>query len=264
MSGAHSCLYHGEVVHRRLLPVRHELRYRVFNLFADIDQLPELASSLSLFSYNRFNLFSIDDRKHGRGDGTPISDFIWPLVKASSGGRQVTKVFMFCYPRVLGCVFNPLTVYYGFDSEGRLRLMIYEVNNTFGERHSYVIPVDESRRQSCDKKLYVSPFNAVDGHYDFNVHVPDDQLKLAITLTTGQGPCLKAWFSGARLPLTDANLLKSFLGLPWLTLKIIGAIHWEAIRLWAKGMRIVNRPPPLEPAVSIAKKANERAGRVKS
>lgn len=257
MNPANTCLYRGEVVHRRLLPLRHELRYRVCNLFADIDQLPGVAKRLWLFSYNRFNLFSISDSSHGRGDGTPIRDCIWALVKAANPDHEITRVFMFCYPKVLGYVFNPLTVYYGFSADNELRLMIYEVNNTFGERHSYVIPVDESQSQSCNKKLYVSPFNAVDGRYDFNVQNPADELKLAITLTTGEGICLKTWFSGKKLPLTDANLLRSFLSLPLLSLKVIGAIHWEAVKLWVKGMRFVKRPPPLEPPVSIAKKAND-------
>ena len=167
MSGMQTCLYEGEVVHRRLAPVSHELRYRVYNFFADVDELPDLARRLKLFSYNRFNLFSIDDRKHGPGDGTPIHEFVWSLVRAAGKDDTVKRIFMFCYPRVLGYVFNPLTVYYGVDAADRLCLMIYEVNNTFGERHSYVIPVDESGTQSCDKKFYVSPFNPVEGHYEF-------------------------------------------------------------------------------------------------
>lgn len=257
MSGMHTCLYMGEVVHRRLAPVSHELRYRVYNFFADVDELQHLSNRLRLFSYNRFNLFSIDDRKHGPGDGTPIRDFAWSLARAANADGTVKRIFMFCYPRVLGYVFNPLTVYYCVDSSDKLCLMIYEVNNTFGERHCYVIPVDESGAQSCEKKFYVSPFNPVAGHYDFKVQPPDEKLKLAITLATEQGPCLKAWFSGSKLPLTDANLLRSFFSLPLMPLKIIGGIHWEAIKLWIKGMRLVKRPPPLEPAISISKSAND-------
>lgn len=257
MNSLTSSLYHGEVVHRRHRPVRHELRYTVFNIFADIDELALLSRRLKLLSYNRFNVFSIADRNHGPGDGTPIRDHIWKLVKAAETGGEVKRVFMFCYPSVFGYAFNPLTVYYGFDAGGGLRLMIYEVNNTFGERHSYVIPVDGASRQSCAKQLYVSPFNKVEGRYDFNFQTPGDDLKLSVTLSTQQGPCLSAWFTGNRTPLTDAALLRSFIGLPLLPLKIIGGIHLEAAKLWWKGMRLVKRPLPPAAPVSIAKSARE-------
>jgi hypothetical protein len=257
VSALSSCLYRGEVVHRRLAPVRHELRYSVYNFFADIDELSNLDKSLKFFSYNRLNIFSIEDRKFGPGDGTPIREYVWSLVKKSAAGNDVTKICIFCYPSVLGYVFNPLTVFYAFNSAGCLRLMIYEVNNTFGQRHSYVIPVDETSHQSCNKKFYVSPFNKVEGHYDFNFQTPGEELKLGIRLTNSEGPCLNAWFSGTRFPLSDGALLKSFCSLPLLPFKIVGGIHWEAAKLWLKGMRLEKRPVPLEPPITISKTAND-------
>jgi uncharacterized protein len=258
VNALNSCLYLGEVAHRRLAPLRHELRYRVYNFFVDIDELPMLNRRLKLFSYNSFNLFSINDRKFGPGDGTPIKDYVWKLVKSAPAGSGITRIFMFCYPSVLGYVFNPLTTFYCFDAKGQLALMIYEVNNTFGERHSYVIPAGDAKQQSCQKKFYVSPFNKVEGHYDFTVETPGDELRLGIRLTNADGPCLNAWFAGTRQELTDRALLKSFLGLPLLPLKIMGGIHWEAVKLWLKGMRLQHRPKPLQPSVSISKTANDR------
>lgn len=239
---AESCLYHGEVVHRRLNPLRHELRYRVFNLFADVDQLGALDRSLRLFGYNRFNLFSVMNRNHGPGDGTPVREHAWRLMRGAEGGDAVHRVFMFCYPSVLGYVFNPLTVYYGFDVHGCLRVMIYEVNNTFGGRHSYVLPVGATLAQTAPKHFFVSPFNAVEGHYTFNFTTPAEKMALGVALSVDDTPVLKAYVSGRRLPLTDFNLLRSFFSIPLLTLKVTAAIHLHALKLWWKGLKFNRRP----------------------
>lgn len=237
-----TCLYHGEVVHKRLSPVRHELRYKVFNVFIDVDELKPCADRLRLFSYNRFNLFSLSDRNHGPGDGTPIRDHVWKLVAGTPAAARVTRVFMFCYPRVLGYVFNPLTVYYGYDAEDQLCLMIYEVNNTFGGRHSYVIPVGEGSTQSAPKQFFVSPFNAVEGDYTFRFTAPSARMALGVSLSAGGQPVLNAYVSGTRQAFTDAGLLRAFLSVPFLTLKVIGAIHLQALRLLWKGLRLKPRP----------------------
>jgi DUF1365 family protein len=149
---------------------------------------------------------------------------------------------MFCYPSVLGYVFNPLTVYYCFDAEDRLRLMIYEVNNTFGGRHSYVVPVGETFAQTAPKHFFVSPFNAVEGKYDFHFSAPGEKMALGIALSVEGKPILNAYVSGERMALSDANLARSFLGLPFLTFKVIGAIHLQALRLWWKGLKLNTRP----------------------
>ena len=246
-----SSLYVGDVVHRRIRPVRHDLRYRVYNLFVDIDELSQIDEQIRCLSYNRFNLFSLRDRDHGPGDGTPIAAHAWRLARQAATPKPVQRIFMFTYPRVLGYVFNPLTVYYCFDAADQLCLMIYEVNNTFGQRHSYVVPVSGTGFHTCEKSFYVSPFNRVEGTYSFGPIPPDDMLKLSIGLSTAEGPCLAAWFSGHRVALTDRNLLRSFVSLPFQPLKVIGGIHLEAARLWLKGLKIQPRPKPPADDVSF-------------
>ncbi|MFZ2102465.1 MAG: DUF1365 domain-containing protein, partial [Oricola sp.] len=160
---------------------------------------------------------------------------------------------MLCYPRILGYAFNPITVYYGLDAGDRVCLTVYEVNNTFGERHTYVLPAvqehDAPIAQSCAKRLYVSPFNGPKGTYSFHLTPPLDELTVGVALRDADGPVLKAHFHGRRQPLTDAALLRALARTGWLTVKVMVAIHYEALKLWLKGLRL--RPRPAAPASAI-------------
>jgi DUF1365 family protein len=161
-----------------------------------------------------------------------------------SGGR----VLLLCYPRLLGYAFNPLSVYFCYRADGGLALLIYEVRNTFGEMHPYVLPVragDASAagvRQQQDKLFYVSPFVGMAMRYLFRIVPPGDEVKLRILETDHEGPLLAATFIGRRRALTTPALLRAFVALPLMTVKIVAAIHWEALRLWLKGARLVARP----------------------
>ncbi len=166
-----SALYQGVVVHKRIRPITHALRCRVFTLLLDCDELQTLDRRLRFFSYNRFNLCSLYDGDHG--DGTPLHLYLRNIA-VQSGQDDIDRFMMLCYPRMLGVGFNPITVYFGLDPGGRPKLIVCEVNNTFGERKSYVIPVDEASTgatvsQSCRKTFYVSPFNSVHGRYSFHL-----------------------------------------------------------------------------------------------
>lgn len=248
-----SALYEGVVVHKRVRPVQHALRYRVFSLLLDCEELPDLDRRLRLFSYNRFNVFSLYDRDHG--DGTALHSYL-QAIAAQSGQDGIERFLMLCYPRMLGYGFNPVTVYFGMSAEGRPKLIIYEVNNTFGERKSYVIPVPEDAatstvNQNCRKAFYVSPFNSVDGRYSFHLTPPGEEVTVGIALDNDQGPVLKAYFRGMRSDLSDSSLLTALLRTGWLSVKVIAAIHFEAVKLWLKGLRPTKRPPPPETAVAF-------------
>lgn len=236
-----TCLYRGTVTHRRLRPVQHALSYDVAAVLVDVDEVSEMAQSHHFLSYNRFNLFGIDDRDHGTGDGTTISDFAWSLVKSKRGTEDVRQIFMLCYPRLLGFVFNPMTTYFCVDADGITRLMIYEVHNTFGGRHNYVteaIAADAPNFYQTEKVFYVSPFNKIEGQYGLKASHPLDRVSVGVSLTTQDGPTLNAYFAGQRVALNDRNLLRVFFAYPLMTLKVVAAIHFEALKLWFKGLKV--------------------------
>lgn len=258
-SALRSALYAGQVMHQRLRPRRHRLRYRVFSLLLDLDELSTLHQRLRWLSVDRFNLFSIYRRDHGAGDAQgPRAHVEQQLLAAGlpAGGA----IRLLTMPRILGYAFNPLSVYFCHAPQGDvLQAILYEVNNTFGQRHSYLIPVatgstaDEAIVQHCDKGFHVSPFLDLALQYRFTVRPPADALHVGIQVRDAQGAVLVATLDADRQALSDRALLRAFFGHPLLTLKVVGAIHWEALQLWRKGLRIHRLPPAPAQAVSIVR-----------
>jgi uncharacterized protein len=250
-----SCLYFGTVLHQRLRPVRHELRYRVFSLLVDIDELPALAARLRLLAHNRFGLFSFYNRDHGRRLDEPLRPYVEAQLARANIVLDGGAIRLLCFPRVLGYVFNPLSIYFCHHRGGGLRAILYEVKNTFGEQHSYLLPVGENEsgpvRQSCAKEFYVSPFMAMECRYEFRLAAPAERLVVYIRQSDPEGPILHASLEGACALLSDATLARAFLRYPLMTLKVIAGIHWEALHLWRKGLRILPRPAPPPEAVTI-------------
>jgi DUF1365 family protein len=242
-----AALYFGEVMHARLKPMGHRFSYRVMSLLIDLDRLGVADRQCRLFGVNRAALYSFHEKDHGQRDGSSLR--IYAQRQAAERGVDLTggRVLLLCYPRLLGFTFNPLSAYFCYRADGELALMIYEVRNTFGDIHVYVLPVkpgefsDAGLRQQQDKLFYVSPFIDMAMRYHFRVSPPAADVKLRILETDSAGPLLAATFHGRRRELTTAQLLRSFFGLPLVTLKIVAAIHWEALRLWIKGARLVPR-----------------------
>ena len=241
-------IYRGEVVHQRLRPVQHKLRYRVFSLLLDVDRLEEITRHLRFFSLDGFNLFSVSQKQHGHRDGTTLSEFAWEQVRKCGVANHVTQIKVLCYPRILGFAFNPLTVYFCLDDNESPVLMIYEVRNTFGEDLTYILqagdPTNGAYAHAINKEFYVSPFNNVDGDYSFHVTPPDASLTVGVALRTEDQPLLRTHFRGHRSRLTDSALLKMFFAYPLMTIKVVAGIHWEALKLWRKGLRLKDRPAP--------------------
>lgn len=245
-----SALYRGEVTHRRLRPREHRLRYRVFWLLLDLAELDQIDARLRLLSRNRFNLLGFHDRDHGDGSATPLRDQVLERLRQAGvdiGGGAVRLLTM---PRVLGYVFNPISLYYCHAPDGRLAAVIYEVSSTFGERHAYVLPVDAEAagagafRQEARKALHVSPFMGMDMRYAFRGRAPDDHMALKIDGTDRGGLLITAAMTGRRHALTDGAILRVVLAMPLLTLKVVAAIHWEALKLWLKRVPLHPAPSP--------------------
>ncbi|MGE0723285.1 MAG: DUF1365 domain-containing protein [Alphaproteobacteria bacterium] len=248
-----SRLYRGVVMHRRLAPFPHAFRYRIFALVVDLDELPALARALRLFAYNRAGLFSFHDRDHGPRDGSPLRPWVEGHLRAAGIAADGGRIELLSLPRVLGYVFNPLSIYFCHDRDGRLAAILYEVKNTVGDQHGYLIPARTDATgwvsQSQEKKLHVSPFLPMASLYRFRVRPPGDRVAVVIRQSIGDVPALVATLAGERRPLSDRSLLGVLLALPFATLRVIVQIHWQALRLWRKGAAFHRRPDP--PAASV-------------
>ena len=233
-----SCLYAGEVVHIRRRPVRHRLSYRVFMMLLDLDELPLLNRPSRLFAYNRAGLVSFHDRDHGDGSGRPLRRQVEQALTSEGLPVPGGPIRLLCMPRLLGYVFNPLSVYFCHDKQGVLRSIVHEVNNTFGERHFYVLEARAGEggvvRQECAKQFRVSPFLSQVLDYRFTIEPPGERTSVHIAVSGEGGEVLSAWFTGKRSGLTAASLIAQWLRHPAMTIKVIVGIHWDALFLWRK------------------------------
>jgi DUF1365 family protein len=232
-------------MHRRLRPRIHVLRYGIVSLLFDPEELPALDRRLRLFSRGRFSLFSIRTQDFGDGSGD-LPGFA-ARIAAQAGLEFVPgPVRILAMPRMLGFAFNPLVTWFLHDRAGALRAILYEVNNTFGERHHYLLPVTEVAagpiRQDCAKAFHVSPFLPMDLDYAFRVVPPGERLAVAIEVADAAGPLLSAVHTARRRKLTDPALARAFAAFPLVTLKVVAAILWEAAKLWVKRVPVHRHP----------------------
>lgn len=249
---APAMLYFGHVMHARLIHPLHRFVYRVFCLLLDLDRLEEAGQLSRLFSINRCNLFSFCESDHGARGKMPLRAWVDEAL-GQAGMARATRVLMLCYPRVFGFVFNPLTVFFCYDEHNTLTALLYEVRNTFGEKHTYVAPIlagelsEAGVRQERDKKFYVSPFLDMPLTYRFRVRPPQDEVAVRIMEMSGIQPVLAATFHGIAKPLCGQSLLRGMIQMPFGALKVVLGIHWEALKLWVKGAKFFSRPKPPEP-----------------
>ncbi len=250
---APAVLYPGKVMHARLKPFGHRFKYRVFTCLFDLDKLRESGALSRFFSINRNNLVSFHEKDHlPQGEESSLRDYVTDLV-VRAGCPAPHKIMLLAYPRIFGFVFNPIANYFCYDQNGALTAVIYEVRNTFKERHTYVCKVESGQltrsglRQERNKIFYVSPFMDMDMRYHFRVTPPCEEVKIRIFETEGPDPILSATFHGISTPFNTKNLLGQVVGLPFMTLKVVAGIHWEALKLWIKGAKFRSRGKPPAP-----------------
>ncbi len=258
---AAATIYYGPIMHARIRPFVHRFQYKVFSFLIDIDRLDEVNRRSPLMSVNRPNLVSfyetdhIDERISGPALG--LRAYVDALI-ATAHIPAPARVFLLAYPRVFGHAFNPISAYFCYGASGELVAMIYEVRNTFGERHSYVCPVQAGEltasglRQWRQKKLHVSPFMEMQAQYAFRVTPPGNELRLRILEHDASGPLLAATFKGDAHPLNTRNLIAKAVQVPLLGMKVVTLIHFEALRLWLKGAIFRRSPAPPPPSSTTA------------
>jgi DUF1365 family protein len=257
-----SALYVGAVSHHRLTPKRHALRNRVYWLLLDLAELPTLDASLKLLSYNSMNLTSFYDRDHGDGSNVSLLDQARAHLREANINDAGLSVKLLCMPRVAGYDFNPLSVYFCSNAQGALVATIYEVSNTYGGRHSYVIPTvlppalgqnGDTVRQACDKTFYVSPFMDLDMSYRFRTRMPADKVTVSVQARKNDRTVINTSLIGHRRELNDYNLLQLAATHPILPMKVTGAIYWHALKLWWRGFAINRNTPSTANTVTIVR-----------
>jgi len=237
-----SCFYECDVFHRRLRPKQHEFLYRVFYFYLDLSELEEVQRRLKIFGVNRPNLYSLCDMDHFQygGEIRAIADNVREFLERSGCPLPPDgSIRMLCFPRFLGYVFNPITIYFCFNADGSPHASVVEVGNTFRELKPYLVPNVGGKSDfeaRGPKHYYVSPFSPVDLEFHFRLHLPDEKLRVFIDDYDAEGKVLVSTLTGQRRELTLANLAKFTAKFPFITLKVIGLIHWQALRLWLKRM----------------------------
>jgi len=251
-----SKIYIGKVIHKRFKPKEHYFKYNVFSLLIDLNELEQINKDIKFFSYNKFNIISFFDKDHGDRDGSSIKIWVKKNLKNIGVMTENISIKLLCYPRIFGYVFNPLSTYFIYNKHSELISIFYEVKNTFGEQHTYIFKAQDEKtvQNKCKKKFYVSPFIGMDCEYHFKTLNPKEQLSVVINQNDKDGKLLFASQDGISKAFNNKNLILSYLTHPLMTFKIIGAIHYEAFKLWAKRIKLIAKKIKLKNNITIESK----------
>ena len=239
-----SSIYNGTVIHKRFKPKTHYFKYSVFSLLIDLSELETLDKKIKFFSFNKFNLISFFEKDHGSRDGSSLIKWVKKNLYENNIQYNNITIKLLCYPRIFGYVFNPLSVFFIYDNNEKLISILYEVKNTFGEQHTYIFKVENDSKlfqHNCAKKFHVSPFIEMNCNYFFKILKPGEKISIIIDQYQINEKILYASQDGNRANFNSKELLKSYLKHPLMTFKIISAIHYEAFKLWTKGVRFIKK-----------------------
>ena len=249
-----SAIYNGQVIHKRFKPKVHYFKYKVFSLLIDLSELDILDKKINFFSINKFNLISFHEKDHGERDGSSLNKWVHQNLEKNNIQTKDIKIKILCYPRIFGFVFNPLSVFYVYNLKDQLISILYEVKNTFGEQHTYIFKVTKDSnliQNNCSKKFHVSPFIEMDCTYFFRLLKPGNKISVIIDQYDNEDKILYASQDGRRSDLNSKHLIISYLKHPIMTFKIILAIHFEAFKLWVKGIKFVKKKLNIKNNITI-------------
>jgi DUF1365 family protein len=244
---ASSALYVGRIRHRRMSNPERAFTYRVWYALLDLDELPELARLIPLFSHNRFNLISFDDRDHMGPERTAVRSKLEHWLNGRGIEPPGGKVLLLTHLRLVGLVFNPVSFFYCYDPDRLLKLVVAEVNNTFGESYCYLLEAggDDAVVQSeHDKVFHVSPFQPISGRYHFRVTPPGNRVTVHIDVVREGGRAFDATLTVERRPLDSGSLMRTVAHHPHNGLRTLGLIHYQAVRLWLRRAPFFTKPEP--------------------
>ena len=256
MSNFSSCIYSGIITHKRFKPKKHFFTYKAFSLLIDLSEIRDIEKKINFFSYNKFNILSFYNIDHGKRYGSSLTKWVKKTLSKAKINIDGGKIKLLCFPRFFGYVFNPLSIFYCYNKNSTLKAVLYEVKNTFNEQHTYVFRSKSSSNlilHKCEKKFYVSPFISMKTFYNFRLSEPKSNISVTIQQTDLTGPLLKAHQVGKRIKLNRDNLLNQFLKHPMMSFKVIIAIHFEAFRLWTKGVKLVKKKLKIKNSLSLEK-----------
>ena len=254
MSKFTSCIYSGLIVHKRFKPKKHFFSYKTFSLMIDLNEIKDLDKKIRFFSYNKFNILSFYNTDHGPRDGSSLNKWVKKTLSKAKINIKEGSIKLLCFPRFFGYVFNPLSIFYCYDKNLKLKAVLYEVKNTFNEQHTYVFRNSSSSDlifHKCNKKFYVSPFIEMRTFYNFRLLKPGKNLNVLIKQNDASGLLLVAQQVGKIIDLSAKNLFFEFLTHPLMSFKVILAIHFEAFRLWFKGIKHVKKKIKIENNLSL-------------